>query len=323
MSPSPVLSSVVSAPLKRSVLFTVLLMLLCCAHSAAEAQKPAAGVYPTISYLDRRDALFSQLTDDVAASRRAFAGGESPPPLVFYRYTVRSGEDLLTVAARTNLGVETIATVNSVLRQGNVSSGMELILPNIPGVFAAMQPVNDLERMILALRYPHGEAGQRVLVNTPEPRHFVFFEDESFHPVERAYFLGILFRFPLRAGYISSGFGMRTHPITGKDSLHFGIDIAAPQGTGVIAARGGKVLEKGYNAEGLGNYVLLAHEGGYTTLYGHLSTIAVTLNQEVNSGSLLGTVGSTGLSTGPHLHFEVRSEGKAKDPVPLIYGKKE
>jgi murein DD-endopeptidase MepM/ murein hydrolase activator NlpD len=116
---------------------------------------------------------------------------------------------------------------------------------------------------------------------------------------------------------------MRNHPITGESCLHSGIDIAASAGSDVLAARDGQVIEKGFEADGLGNYILLSHQGGYTTLYGHLASITVSLNQKVNSGSLIGTVGSTGLSTGPHLHFEVRSEGQLRDPIPLLYGKNE
>lgn len=308
-----------NVPLKRSILFAVLLLSAYCVPIGVAGQQASA--YPVIEHLDHRDHLFSQLTDDVSASHRAFARGEPSPPLSFYRYTVGNGEDLLTIAARTNLGAETIATLNGILHPQDVREGMSLILPNVPGIFMAVEARNDLERMVLALRHRQVGDGAPVVVNLPAARQFVFFQDEAFHDIERAYFLGILFRFPLREGSVSSGFGMRTHPITGEECLHSGIDIAAPQGTEVIAARGGRVLERGFNQEGLGFYVILAHEGGYTTLYGHLSTVAVVLNQEVNSGSLLGTVGSTGLSTGPHLHFEVRAGGQLEDPMSLIYGK--
>jgi murein DD-endopeptidase MepM/ murein hydrolase activator NlpD len=290
-------------------------------HAGAQGLEPVG--YPQIKRLDRSDPLFAQLSEDIASSRRALARGDLLPPIVFFRYSVHSDEDIYAIAARTNLGVEAIATVNRISRPDMVSQGMELILPNMPGIFAAKSAASDLERMILAVRSSRLEDGLPVVVGSNNSRDFVFFPDEKFHPVERAFFLGILFRFPLREGYISSGFGMRDHPITGQSCLHSGIDIAASGGSDVLAARDGQVIEKGFEADGLGNYLLLSHQGGYTTLYGHLASITVTLNQKVNSGTLIGTVGSTGLSTGPHLHFEVRSGGQLRDPIPLLYGQKE
>ncbi len=308
---------------KDSKVLLALLISLFCISVPTEAQQTGAGGYPRIGHLDLRDPLFSQLAEDVAASHRAFARGDLPPPLVFYSYTVRDGEDLLSVAASTNLGVATLSTVNSIPHPEDVTPGMTLVLPNIPGIFVAADAKDDLERMTLALRMDNIQEGFQVVIRSTGERKYVFFPADEFQPVERAYFLGILFRFPLREGYVSSSFGMRTHPISGVECMHSGVDLAAPRGTEVLAARGGKVIEKGWDETGLGNYLVLAHDGGYTTLYGHLAIIAVTLNQEVNSGSLLGTVGSTGLSTGPHLHFEVRTEGRLRDPMPLIYGNKE
>jgi murein DD-endopeptidase MepM/ murein hydrolase activator NlpD len=305
-------------------IFSAALLVFCfCSPLPIKAQEVSPPHYPRIKHLDRDDPLFEQLADDVATAHKAFAQSDDLPPLLFYLYTVKLDEDLYAVAARTNLGIDTIASVNGIDQPGDVTLGSELVLPNIPGVFASRDPKNDLERIVLTLRFPRIDDGLAVTIRSRESRAFYFFADETYHPVERAYFLGILFRFPLQEGSISSTYGMRTHPISGEDSLHTGIDIAAPQGTPVIAARGGKVQTKGYDAGGLGNFILLLHEGGMTTLYGHLSSILVNLNQEVNSGSLIGTVGTTGLSTGPHLHFEVRNEGELRDPMPLIHGKNE
>ena len=312
-----------SDPVKSSFFAAALLIFCSCALLPMEAQQVSPPRYPRIKYLDRGDPLFVQLADDVAAAHKAFAQNDDLPPLLFYLYTVGLDEDLYTVAARTNLGIDTIASVNGIERPEHVTRGMELVLPNMPGIFTSREPKNDLERATLTLRFPRIEDGLEVTVRSKESRVFIFFPDESYHPLERAFFLGILLRFPLRAGSISSGYGMRADPISGENSVHTGIDIAAPQGTPVIAARGGWVQAKGYDVDGLGNFVILLHEGGLTTLYGHLSSISVTLNQEVNSGSLIGTVGTTGLSTGPHLHFEARNEGELRDPIPLIHGKNE
>jgi murein DD-endopeptidase MepM/ murein hydrolase activator NlpD len=97
--------------------------------------------------------------------------------------------------------------------------------------------------------------------------------------------------------------------------FHPGLDFPAPTGTAVYAARGGRVTWAGWWPGGLGNLVSVALGGGVRTLYGHLSSIEVRRGQRVATGSLLGRVGSTGLSTGPHLHFELRLRGAALDPL--------
>ncbi len=303
----------------------VFLLLVLCLHvlPLTEAQEASIPGYPRIKRLDGRDPLFSQLSDDIAAAYKAFAQGDELPPMVFYLYAVNRDEDLYTVAARTNLGIDTIASANGIQRPEEVLPGTELVLPNMPGIFIPREPKSDLERVGLALRLERIGEGLPVTVRLKESRSLFFFPDEGYHPLERAFFLGILFRFPLGTGTISSPFGIRMHPLSGEKSLHTGIDIAAPEGTPVIAARAGKVRMKGYDEAGLGNFIILSHDGGYTTLYGHLSSISVGLNQQVNSGSFIGKVGSTGLSTGPHLHFEVRNEGEVRDPIPLIHGNHE
>jgi murein DD-endopeptidase MepM/ murein hydrolase activator NlpD len=113
---------------------------------------------------------------------------------------------------------------------------------------------------------------------------------------------------------ISSSFGLRKDPFSGQAKFHRGVDLAAPEGTPVVAALPGKVVSAGYES-GYGNSVLLEHDGGIRTRYGHLSSIKVRQGDVVTSESALGAVGSTGHSTGPHLHFEVMRMGKPVDPL--------
>ncbi|HEX6715083.1 MAG TPA: peptidoglycan DD-metalloendopeptidase family protein [Thermoleophilaceae bacterium] len=111
------------------------------------------------------------------------------------------------------------------------------------------------------------------------------------------------------AAVITDGFGPR------GNKFHPGVDFPAPAGTAVFAARGGRVTWAGWWPGGLGNLVSVANGNGVRTMYGHLSSVAVHRGQRVATGTLLGRVGSTGLSTGPHLHFELRLRGAAIDPV--------
>ena len=119
--------------------------------------------------------------------------------------------------------------------------------------------------------------------------------------------------------YVSSRFGLRVHPITGKTKSHTGIDIASNQGTAVYASDGGSVTLAGWNG-GYGNCIMIDHGNGYVTLYGHLSSISVSVGQTVSQGATIGAVGSTGNSTGPHLHFEVLKNGTRIDPEQFFSG---
>ena len=116
---------------------------------------------------------------------------------------------------------------------------------------------------------------------------------------------------------ISSKYGMRTHPITGVYKLHTGVDISAPMGANFIAANDGVVTKAGMNSA-YGNMVIIDHGGGISTLYAHGSEILVQVGQVVKRGDAVLKVGSTGYSTGPHAHFEVRMDGVVTDPMPYI-----
>lgn len=131
-------------------------------------------------------------------------------------------------------------------------------------------------------------------------------------------YIGGIMAWPV-PGYtrITSQFGMRTHPITGVYKLHSGIDIGAPIGADFIAANDGIVVKAEYNVA-YGNMVIIDHGGGITTLYAHGNEILVELGQVVTKGTSILKVGSTGYSTGPHAHFEVRVNGEYKEPLDYI-----
>lgn len=122
---------------------------------------------------------------------------------------------------------------------------------------------------------------------------------------------------PLPGARLTSDFGSRAKdPVTGKalvDGHHDGYDLAAPMGSPIRAAKSGKVTFVGPRG-GYGNAVVLEHPEGWTTLYGHASRLAVKVGQAVNAGDVIAYVGSTGHSTGPHLHYELRRNGQAVDP---------
>lgn len=113
---------------------------------------------------------------------------------------------------------------------------------------------------------------------------------------------------------VTSEYGYRTHPISGKKKFHSGIDLAGSSGKPIVAAESGKVISAGWNSGGYGNMVIIDHGSGISTLYGHNSSVTVSKGQTVKRGQTIAKCGSTGYSTGPHLHFEVRVNGKTQNP---------
>lgn len=124
-------------------------------------------------------------------------------------------------------------------------------------------------------------------------------------------------RMPLEGAALTSGFGMRTHPVLGGRRQHQGIDLAAPTGTPVYATADGIINRADwYSSYGL--FISINHGAAMETRYAHLSRLAVAAGDSVKKGDLIGYVGSTGRSTGPHLHYEVRVDGLAVNPIPYM-----
>ncbi len=119
---------------------------------------------------------------------------------------------------------------------------------------------------------------------------------------------------PIRAGYITSNYGMRVHPINHRSMFHQGVDFAAPQGSPVVAVADGLVTFSGRRS-GYGNLIEISHSNGYTTRYGHNSVNGVSEGQQIHKGQVIGAVGSTGSATGPHVHFEVLRNGDHLNPM--------
>lgn len=122
---------------------------------------------------------------------------------------------------------------------------------------------------------------------------------------------------PVRKGRITSSYGYRTNPVTGVYKMHGGLDIGASSGAGIYALLDGTV-QKSTKSDSYGNYVLIKHGNGYSTLYAHCSKLLVEKGQTVKAGEKIALVGATGNATGPHLHIEIRKNGQKLDPEPLL-----
>jgi murein DD-endopeptidase MepM/ murein hydrolase activator NlpD len=118
---------------------------------------------------------------------------------------------------------------------------------------------------------------------------------------------------------VASGFGYRIDPVYKVTKMHAGLDFTAPTGTPIYATADGKIKLASYNTGGYGNHVVINHGYGYETLYGHMVRIKARPGQSVKRGDIIGWVGSTGKSTGPHCHYEVHKNGTPVDPVYFFY----
>jgi murein DD-endopeptidase MepM/ murein hydrolase activator NlpD len=254
-----------------------------------------------------RRALFTRNKTGISAAELA-------ENLLLFSYTIPEGEDIFRLASRCNVPYAALATLN---RAGHPSSMPKTaLLASVPGIFIPEYPENDLEQLMASTG---GREGVTITVNREgKKERFLFVPGADFTPTERVYFLNTGFRFPLRSYRITSAFGLRPSPFTGRLQKHSGMDMAAPLGTEVYAARDGVVTEIGSDAV-YGNYIIVAHNDKWVSLYGHLSSFNTSLHSRVRQDNVIGKVGSTGLSTGPHLHFELRKNGTAQDPGKLLF----
>jgi murein DD-endopeptidase MepM/ murein hydrolase activator NlpD len=310
-----------------------LVSFLCHAEDAGNGA--AAGMsgsgFPFITRLDARDDGFKQFIADVEVNRKRvftrniFTGGPKresaaaiAESLTVYQYTPRDGEDLFSLAARCSIPYSALVSLNRLSHPSMVAAGKTLLLPSAPGVFVPEEPQSDLERLLASGRVSLPDEDSVKLTIGEGGTVFYYFPGDEFGMTERAFFLNRGFRFPLRNYRLTSGFGMRKNPITGNVVLHQGLDLAAPLGTEVYAAGDGIVTEMG-NDPIYGNYIIIKHGGDWASLYGHLQKTGTSLRASVKTGMLIGWVGSTGQSTGPHLHFELRQNGKAQDPDKYLF----
>lgn len=241
--------------------------------------------------------------------------------LCYYPYRVKAGDMIGYIADTFNVTQDTIISVNDVRQSRLLQIGQYLKIPSMPGILYTVKTDGETAQSISEKYEVSAEKLARVNSIRQDARltagRTVFVPDAQLDWVTRQEINGDLFRRPLRGRYwISSYYGWRSSPFSGKRTFHSGIDMASPQGTNVFAALGGTVSSVGYNNV-YGNYIIITHHSGYKTLYGHLSATLVSRGQYVTADTRIGKVGSTGMSTGPHLHFTVFKFGKTVNPAGL------
>ncbi|WP_407426247.1 M23 family metallopeptidase [Treponema sp.] len=264
--------------------------------------------------------LYSKIQKFQNTSFKTKIKSKELPKSLFYTYHVAQDTDnyLTTfngLYARLQQKQGTLATVNHISSPDDLKTGMILILPVPQGLFIPKKASSTLE--ILLQREYSNEIDEKTPVYEIKGEEFYFLSDKNFSPTQTAFFHDKGMILPLNKKVLTSRFGYRTSPVTGAWKFHAGIDLAAPEGTEVYACKAGIIASTGYS-ELYGNYIDIRHSGKTTSRYAHLSKIFVKKGQNVSTGQIIGLVGTTGASTGPHLHFEVRENGTPLDPSKQI-----
>jgi len=241
-----------------------------------------------------------------------------PRKLTFSFYTMQRGDIIGHIAARYGLNEDTLISVNNIRNTRLMQIGQVIRIPNQDGIFYTVRAGDTLESIAATYRttVSHIKIANELFSDILTPNTRIFVPGGRMDWINRQEVNGDLFIWPA-TGRLTSPFGFRRSPFTGARQFHGGIDIAAPRGTPVRAAMAGRVARVGYNNI-LGNYIILNHHSGFRTLYAHLHVVRVRPGANVATGERIGDVGSTGLSTGPHLHFEVHRNGVRVNPRTLM-----
>lgn len=247
---------------------------------------------------------------------------DTNPALSYKAYRIKEGDMISVIAEEFNLTQDTLISVNNIRKSRLIQPGQYLKIPSMPGIlYTVREDGETLKEVAIKYEISHDkcvEVNNLDLEASLKAGTTLFLPDAELDWITRQEINGDLFRTPIKNGryYFSSYYGWRKNPFTGARTFHGGIDLAANTGTPVYAALEGKVVEAGYNNT-YGNYVVISHHSGYRTLYGHLSSINTKRGRYVYTNTKIGAVGSTGMSTGPHLHFAVYKNGKGVNPLNL------
>ena len=238
--------------------------------------------------------------------------------LFFFSYEPSADDTVFTVAADFSLSPDTVASLNGLERAAYFDRPERVLIPSVPGLYIKKDGGNELERRLRENRLNDGSSIPLTLSTEEGKEEILFYPNRTFSGAERLYFISLPFRSPLDHYWeITSPFGMRNHPVTGAWEHHNGLDVRAPVGTPVYAAEKGTIIASS-ELDNYGIILILKHRGGYETRYAHLDEVYVRKGETVTRGQMIARSGNTGLSTGPHLHFEIRKNGQTIDPVKLV-----
>lgn len=235
-------------------------------------------------------------------------------------YTLVPGDTLSGIANRYDLRMDTLVSFNQIEDVRRLQVGTEFKIPNRDGLLHEVARGETLS----GIAADYGTSVNAILdandlaSSTISVGQVLFVPDARMNSTDLKLVLGELFVYPVR-GRFTSGFGMRNDPFTGLRRFHNGIDLAGPVGTPIGAAMPGTVVHTETQIGNYGKFVIVRHDAGFQTLYAHLDRIGVRKGQYVSQGQRVGTMGNTGRSTGPHLHFSIIRNGSFVDPLGFLH----
>lgn len=281
------------------------------------------------------DAVDATLEAVLMRKARVVAAQEKISPVKVTAYVIAAGDSLWTVASSQNLEIDTLYGCNNLKNPDMLRPGATLRIPDQDGIFYKVAKGETLDKIaksygIPADRIRKGNApgavdtlttGVEIFLPGARPEASDSQSDEkssgsgskSSTPAKsytRSY------RWPV-VGKINSPFGWRRHPVTRRRDFHTGVDIKSPRGRAIKASKAGRVEYSGWMG-GYGRVVVIRHGDGYSTLYAHCNSISVRKGQSVSQGQTIASVGTSGRTTGPHLHFEIRNGKSPVNPLRLL-----
>ena len=312
---------------KKTFTAFFLSFLLCPAFSAESSGQKIIKIdtqkLPLIESPDSsKNYVFRQFLEEAELNCRKFSPQEKNKNRVlsFYRIKVPENMDFIWFSSRVSpVYKDTIATINTLTSADAKISGQTLIVPSFNGLFIPEEPASLWEQLLHS-KYVKEEGTEKSREQETfviDGKIFYFFPEERFDSTTSLYFLDTNLVSPLLDSVLTSSYGYRISPISGKWKFHSGIDLAAPEKSSVFACSTGEVSRTDFNPT-YGNFIIISHYSGLTSLYAHLSEILVKEGQAVKTGQLIAKSGSTGASTRPHLHFELRKNGNPTDPDSMI-----
>ena len=243
------------------------------------------------------------------------------PPPGFRRHVLATGETLSSIVARYGISIAALVGANPDLSSlDRLPTGVELLIPPFEGLVVTLFDPSELAELIAHHGADAASVARANGIRSPfdlRPGMLIFLPgiapSEPLERLARVREEENRYIWPVH-GRLTSYFGRRNLGM-GTSNFHRGIDVAAPTGTPIVAARSGTVTFAGWSTRGYGNLVRIRHAGGAESWYAHASRLLVSVGQSVNQGERVALIGSTGISTGPHLHFELHVAGSAIDPL--------
>jgi murein DD-endopeptidase MepM/ murein hydrolase activator NlpD len=233
-------------------------------------------------------------------------------------YTVQKGDSVSKIAAARSISMDAIIASNGISNARLLREGDVIRIPNMDGIPYTVKRGDSLSKISAALGVPLDAIldANDIQSDAISAGQQLFIPGARMRTEDLKLALGELFIYPIR-GRLTSSYGWRNDPISGARRYHAALDLAAVTGTPVKASMDGRVATVGTNSV-YGKYIILSHGNGFQTLYAHLNATSITQGSYVYQGGKIGEVGSTGYSTGPHLHFAVYKNGKPVNPLEFL-----